>query len=410
MSTRDPKPIFRVTAISFALAAAALLGACDTLLRVGQPDRFIDPHVSCADGPCVCVGGFDDCDGDEDNGCETDLSSSASHCGACGSSCDNGTCSGGVCTCAEGFVDCDGNASNGCEARLDIDLQNCGACDHDCGGSVCSAGVCLPVTFGGLDAVSSIATGNGDLYVARCGDPAVGSIDASGGSLQGIGMATGCASMIAVSDDTVVWATTDAVLSASLDFPASATELTTMTSPVRFLAASPTHIYWWSSDTTTSALVRVPIAGGAVETVAETTVSALAVGAELAYWSDAKGIHAVRFDGLLVSDLSTMTARALSVEGDTLFAADAEGIHAITSNGTTTLLEPTEGAEAIAADTAHVYWVDTTDNTVRRIRRDATEMTILAKGEPFSTVVAPIALDDDAVYWIADQKVRRVAK
>jgi hypothetical protein len=118
------------------LALAALaLGACG-------PDRYVDPHVSCDGGPCGCVGGFDDCDGNGDNGCESDLASDEKNCGACGNACDHGTCVGGACSCAAGFADCDGDPTNGCEADTDTDASNCGACQHDCAGAACAAGVC----------------------------------------------------------------------------------------------------------------------------------------------------------------------------------------------------------------------------------------------------------------------------
>ena len=53
------------------------------------------------DGGCVpngCVFGFGDCNaGAATDGCETDLSSSSVHCGACGQSCEEQTCSFGSC-------------------------------------------------------------------------------------------------------------------------------------------------------------------------------------------------------------------------------------------------------------------------------------------------------------------------
>ena len=59
--------------------------------------------TSCVDSACVidaCDGGFGDCDMVEENGCETDTTSSLPHCGMCGSGCmspDRACCAG---TCA----------------------------------------------------------------------------------------------------------------------------------------------------------------------------------------------------------------------------------------------------------------------------------------------------------------------
>jgi hypothetical protein len=109
----------------------------------------------CASGACgfVCNTGFGDCDGNTSNGCETDTRTSAAHCGGCGMACAArpntvASCAAGACAyrCAEGFGDCDGNASNGCEVDLRTSLSHCGACGRGCsvsnGSPVCGAGVC----------------------------------------------------------------------------------------------------------------------------------------------------------------------------------------------------------------------------------------------------------------------------
>ena len=51
------------------------------------------------DGRCACATGRGDCDGVAANGCETDLTATENHCGACGTSCGPGAhrCCRGVC-------------------------------------------------------------------------------------------------------------------------------------------------------------------------------------------------------------------------------------------------------------------------------------------------------------------------
>ncbi len=107
---------------------------------------------SCAIG--MCNPGFADCNGDPADGCETNTGNSLSNCGACGTTCatPNATpvCSMGVCTvgaCDPGFTDCDMMASNGCEINTRGDVNNCGACGTRCptppsGSASCIAGVC----------------------------------------------------------------------------------------------------------------------------------------------------------------------------------------------------------------------------------------------------------------------------
>ncbi|MBK8259177.1 MAG: DNRLRE domain-containing protein [Polyangiaceae bacterium] len=94
-----------------------------------------------------CNTGFADCDGNALNGCEAFLSS-PEHCGSCGQGCtfDNGnaTCNAGSCTlstCNAGYGNCDGDDLNGCELDLTSDNSNCGACGVICT-TTCAAGTC----------------------------------------------------------------------------------------------------------------------------------------------------------------------------------------------------------------------------------------------------------------------------
>lgn len=81
--------------------------------------------ATCVGGMCIytCNPGVGDCDGIPTNGCETNTTSSSSHCGGCGRSCmppnANGSCASSTCrisSCVAGWCDEDGNSSNGCEA------------------------------------------------------------------------------------------------------------------------------------------------------------------------------------------------------------------------------------------------------------------------------------------------------
>ena len=97
--------------------------------------------TTCSSGVCtsVCSPGWKDCDGKKANGCETDVGKDVKNCGACGVTCptypySTPTCSGGYCgyACAWGWKDCDGNKQNGCETDVGKDVMNCGGCGNKC--------------------------------------------------------------------------------------------------------------------------------------------------------------------------------------------------------------------------------------------------------------------------------------
>ncbi len=110
--------------------------------------------ATCATRSCAiqsCNGGYDDCNGNDADGCETSLHTT-SDCGSCGSSCNlahaTPTCPTGSCrvaSCAGGYGDCNGSASDGCETSLRTN-SNCGSCGSPCNlahaGASCASGAC----------------------------------------------------------------------------------------------------------------------------------------------------------------------------------------------------------------------------------------------------------------------------
>jgi hypothetical protein len=110
---------------------------------------------------------FKSCDGNPNNGCETDTRSSKQNCGACGAPClDNQTssnnCVNGSCApiCLASYADCDTSRANGCEAPTASDPNNCGACSVQCltqnaTGTTCGSGTCKPICNSGWGACSN---------------------------------------------------------------------------------------------------------------------------------------------------------------------------------------------------------------------------------------------------------------
>lgn len=80
-----------------------------------------------------------DCDKDKSNGCEVDGNTDVANCKFCGNACSlahaTNECSGQVCkikACDAGWANCDGNETNGCETNTASDPGNCGACGTQC--------------------------------------------------------------------------------------------------------------------------------------------------------------------------------------------------------------------------------------------------------------------------------------
>ncbi|MBL8603585.1 MAG: hypothetical protein JNK72_16795 [Myxococcales bacterium] len=141
------------------LTSTTSCGAC------GRACTFANASATCVNGACAmgaCNTGFADCDGNPANGCETPVSGDVNNCGACGNRCAfpsaAATCAMGVCTmgaCAAGTANCDMNNANGCETNIASNTLNCGAC-----GRSCMVGqACAPGTGGAGACVNSCPAG-----------------------------------------------------------------------------------------------------------------------------------------------------------------------------------------------------------------------------------------------------------
>lgn len=118
-------------------------GDCDV------PCDFANASETCPGGACtfsMCDIGFGNCDGNLGNGCETDTTSSKTHCGNCTTVCPGSqVCVNSMCqaTCPLGQGDCDLDTSNGCEVNTNTDGSHCGSCIGLCGPTqFCSTGSC----------------------------------------------------------------------------------------------------------------------------------------------------------------------------------------------------------------------------------------------------------------------------
>jgi hypothetical protein len=130
---------------------------------------------TCAGGMCnpACGTLRDSCDMEPWDGCEENLASNNAHCGACGRACQTAasahvttnTCNAsGVCVaaCATGWDSCDSEPWDGCETDI-TSVTNCGLCGRDCADAACGttgSTSCCVATSGGLSCQSAITTAN----------------------------------------------------------------------------------------------------------------------------------------------------------------------------------------------------------------------------------------------------------
>ncbi len=123
------------------LTSAQNCGSCG-----GACSTSHSTNAACQNGLCVntCDNGWADCNGPQpgnlDDGCETNIATDPSHCGGCAKPCSTNnvptlSCTNGVCdgACAPGYADCNSDKlSDGCEINLLSDVKNCGVCGHVC--------------------------------------------------------------------------------------------------------------------------------------------------------------------------------------------------------------------------------------------------------------------------------------
>ncbi len=133
-----------------------------------------------------CGPGFANCNGNWSDGCELNLMTNVSNCGACGNVCQTqahqtASCSNGSCaiSCVSGWSNCDNDNANGCEVSVNTDVNNCGSCGRACPNSgphvvssSCAGGTCgFVCDFGYEDSDHAAANGCEDCDSAFHCDP-----------------------------------------------------------------------------------------------------------------------------------------------------------------------------------------------------------------------------------------------
>jgi hypothetical protein len=350
-------------------------------------DLFVG-QTKCSDGVCtgplVCPTGKGDCDGIAANGCETDLTT-IKDCGKCGNACDGGgffvlhatpSCVSGACAtvCDAGWNDCDGDTTNGCESNPTVDPYNCGGCTKECaGGGGCAASACTTPTIasthsyfarllevddsaaywtewglgsskaaismtgaGVKSTLGSIPDYPGDFAITstslvaleQASPYAIWTAPKTGGAFTPVLSSSGDSYWAITADDTnAYWPGAFLPLTGAT----SATTLATATTPAG-LFVDATHLYWFEQGSTWS-LVRIPkTTPGTVETVTsfpstfegtDAPDKIIAVGTKNIFYTFSGELYAVPKTGGTATKIDLLGGGgAIAVSGTSLFVAN----------------------------------------------------------------------------------------
>ncbi|MCB9634703.1 MAG: FG-GAP repeat protein, partial [Sandaracinus sp.] len=153
---------------------------CDELVDDGASTwcmgRLANVTTStCELGACAittCASNFGDCNGVASDGCETDVRTSVSNCGACGMACATRLNSSVACVaraceyaCVGSYQNCDGVV--GCESDRTTDVEHCGGCGMACPLVANGQRTCVSSTCGVLCDAGYVRVGAACLAIER---------------------------------------------------------------------------------------------------------------------------------------------------------------------------------------------------------------------------------------------------
>ena len=178
-----------------AAAIAAIVVSCAALLATGCTRILgINPWSSDASPADDAAPGDDAVPADDATASDAAATgdgncNAVDSCGVCGRTCNTvgEACVGGSCVaaaCAAGFGNCDAMAADGCETDLRSSAAHCGTCDRNCGGTACVEGVCEPTVFPQEQYIFSLAVRNGYVYWTQDTPPEIRRAPIGGGNSE----------------------------------------------------------------------------------------------------------------------------------------------------------------------------------------------------------------------------------
>ncbi len=402
---------------------ADLKGDPSTCGKCAPCAQYPNEVPSCAAGQCeyACQADYADCNGELPDGCEKHLPDDVANCGSCGHVCGaqhaTASCEAGKCeiVCEAGHANCDGIDENGCETDL-TGNTNCGACGHDCKAGQCNGSMmCDPILLGETNTAGSMLTMDSSTLYWKSYDSitshfAVVKLSKGGGTVGTVGYPSGDDfGGMAPGDDGIFLSMNWNGALYLLEF--SSEQLATKSVPtgVQYghdVVRTSQWVFWVASGGGTQKLFRAPHAGGSPTLVwSEAVIQSVAADDQSVYWANnSKGeIRSVSHNGTDAKTvgLGAVGATSLTHHGTKLYWATGNGGTVLSvdkGGGTPTVLVPNGGTPVWGAtsDAGHVwYW---SGNEIRRVpNTGGTPMTMAVGQKDFSGMVS----DGEYLYWLS---------
>jgi hypothetical protein len=392
---------------------------------------------ACNAGMCAptCGAGLGDCThpaaSEPDDGCETDLTTSAANCGACGFACSNASasdvhCEASACkaTCTAGFADCTrpaptvNGSDDGCETDLDS-ATSCGACGKSCEGGACTDQLCGPVVlaqtatpslYPASFASSSLALDATHVYFVHCiRSGSVKRVPKTGGAVEVLAADQELPAGVAVDSDSVYWTLQPGSSAAVRHRLLDDTTITDFWAPsdsrIRMpasIALTDTAVVW--GDRADGALLSASKAAPGVSLIerpgVEAEVLALAAAGNVVVFSDGTAVRYATTDTTGVAVLETVSADDVVADGSWFYWDTGSAIHRmkVGASHPTALID--EDALRLTVTNSDVYYV-TPDRTVKsvRIAGDDAEHVGVGRARATANDVFAMASDGTRVYW-----------
>jgi hypothetical protein len=327
--------------------------------------------------------------------------------------------------CPAGWGDCNHDSSDGCETDLTSTAAHCGACDHDCLGAACVASMCEVIHVADPLGTSTgpwngfLALGPANVYYGYAATPsggvAMASKDGSGSAC--IECDVGFCRELATDATSVYWSNegTGEIKKAPLG---GGTVVPLWSGPTGTpIAVDPAHVFW--HDATADTLMMAGLDGSSPMAIAtaQPDINSIATQGGHVYWISASNLMemdiASRTPNTLHSGLNNPKSVAVDathvywVEGD--WDLPNNEINRTPKSGGSIDTLATHSAFAIALDASHVYVASNYSGDIYRVRKSGGTPEMLATGQPFPL---DIAVDAVAVYFSSetDGGVGKVAK